>query len=168
RVADTVAEISSATTQQANGIDEMSQAIAHMDGMTQQNAGLAEESAASAGLLSDQIDRLNGLVGQFRTDRKMAAGYEPARTSVTVEQQRPAAPRAPATPAKAVKRPAKPRAAMPAPVTPDMPVAQVGIAEPERLRRMAAEAFAKPATPAPAPKAAKASGGADMGGWEEF
>jgi methyl-accepting chemotaxis protein len=171
KVAETVTEISSATTQQANGIDEMSQAIAHMDGMTQQNAGLAEESAASAGLLSDQIDRLNGLVGQFRTDRKVAVGYQPARTAVTIEQPRAAAPsRAPASPAKPVKRPAKPRQAAPVPVTPDTPMPAVGIAEPERLRRMAAEAFAKPkpASPPPSPKAAKTAGGADMGGWEEF
>ena len=31
----------------------MSQAVAHMDEMTQQNAALAEESAASAGSLSE-------------------------------------------------------------------------------------------------------------------
>jgi methyl-accepting chemotaxis protein len=36
--------------------------------MTQQNAALAEESAASAGALSSQIHRLNELVATFRTD----------------------------------------------------------------------------------------------------
>ena len=44
----------------------MSQAVAHMDEMTQQNAALAEESAASAGSLSDQIERLNDLVATFK------------------------------------------------------------------------------------------------------
>ena len=67
KVAATVADISAASGEQANGIDEMSQTVAHMDEMTQQNAALAEESAASATSLSDQIGRLNQLVASFRT-----------------------------------------------------------------------------------------------------
>ena len=45
----------------------MSQSVAHMDEMTQANAALAEESAASATSLSGQIGRLNQLVASFRT-----------------------------------------------------------------------------------------------------
>ncbi len=67
KVAATVATISSATTEQASGIDEMSQAVAHMDEMTQQNAALAEESAASSAALLDRIEQLNDLVAAFRT-----------------------------------------------------------------------------------------------------
>jgi methyl-accepting chemotaxis protein len=67
KVASTVADISAASGEQANGIDEMSQTVAHMDEMTQQNAALAEESAASATSLSDQINRLNQLVASFQT-----------------------------------------------------------------------------------------------------
>ncbi|WP_439497088.1 methyl-accepting chemotaxis protein [Bosea sp. (in: a-proteobacteria)] len=67
KVSTTVSEISTASGEQANGIDEMSQAVAHMDEMTQQNAALAEQSAASATALSDQILRLNELVASFRT-----------------------------------------------------------------------------------------------------
>ena len=67
KVSGTVMEISTATGEQANGIDEMSQAVAHMDEMTQQNAALAEQSAASASSLTGQIDRLNELVATFRT-----------------------------------------------------------------------------------------------------
>ena len=66
KVTATVTEISTAAAEQANGIDEMSQAVAHMDEMTQQNAALAEESAASASSLSDQITRLNDLVAAFK------------------------------------------------------------------------------------------------------
>ncbi len=66
RVSATVSEISTASAEQANGIDEMSQTVAHMDEMTQANAALAEESAASATSLSDQIQRLNGLVATFK------------------------------------------------------------------------------------------------------
>ncbi|QEL23278.1 HAMP domain-containing protein [Bosea sp. F3-2] len=67
KVSATVSEISAAATEQAYGIDEMSQAVAHMDEMTQQNAALAEQSAASATALANQIQRLNDLVASFRT-----------------------------------------------------------------------------------------------------
>jgi len=68
KVSSTVEEIASATTEQANGIDEMSQTVSHMDEITQQNAALAEESAASAKVLLDQIDQLTRLVAAFRTE----------------------------------------------------------------------------------------------------
>jgi methyl-accepting chemotaxis protein len=67
RVAGTVTEISSAAGEQAHGIDEMSQAIAHMDQMTQQNAALSEESSAAAAALYDKLQALNGDVAQFQT-----------------------------------------------------------------------------------------------------
>jgi methyl-accepting chemotaxis protein len=67
KVQATVSEISSAAGEQANGIDEMSQAVAHMDEMTQQNAALAQESAVSASALASQIERLNDMVASFRT-----------------------------------------------------------------------------------------------------
>jgi methyl-accepting chemotaxis protein len=79
RVTSTVSEISSASAEQANGIDEMSQAVANMDQMTQQNAALAEESAASASSLSEQIDRLNRLVAAFRVEAGSRSGGEPQR-----------------------------------------------------------------------------------------
>ena len=56
----------------------MSQAVAHMDEMTQQNAALAEESAASATSLADQIAGLNDLVSKFRTSNSVQGrrGYQ--------------------------------------------------------------------------------------------
>ncbi|PTM41570.1 methyl-accepting chemotaxis protein [Bosea sp. 124] len=67
KVAATIAEISAASGEQASGIDEMSQAVAHLDEMTQQNAALSEQSAASAGSLSGKIAQLNDLVAAFKT-----------------------------------------------------------------------------------------------------
>ncbi|MDP3411330.1 methyl-accepting chemotaxis protein [Bosea sp. (in: a-proteobacteria)] len=67
KVAATIADISAASGEQANGIDEMSQAVAHLDEMTQANAALAEQSAASAGSLSSKIGELNDLVAAFKT-----------------------------------------------------------------------------------------------------
>ncbi len=72
KVAATIADISSASGEQANGIDEMSQAVAHLDEMTQQNAALAEQSAASAGSLSGKIGQLNDLVAAFKTGQDSA------------------------------------------------------------------------------------------------
>jgi methyl-accepting chemotaxis protein len=129
KVASTVSEISAASSEQANGIDEMSQAVAHMDEMTQQNAALAEESAASAGSLSGQIQRLNDLVATFRTRQGQG---QPAMT--------------------ATARPA-PRQAS---------------SEPDRLRKLAADAFSDgrlKASPRPVPARRAAGTG---GGWEEF
>jgi methyl-accepting chemotaxis protein len=48
KVSATVTEISSATAEQAHGIEEMSQTVAHMDETTQANSALAEQSATSA------------------------------------------------------------------------------------------------------------------------
>jgi methyl-accepting chemotaxis protein len=66
KVSSTVSDISTAITEQANGIDEMSHAVSHMDEMTQQNAAVAQESAASATSLTSQTQRLMDLVVQFK------------------------------------------------------------------------------------------------------
>ncbi len=120
RVATTIAEISAASGEQAHGIDEMSQAVAHLDEMTQQNAGLAEESAASATSLSQQIGQLDQLVATFRTNATPAAANEP-----------------------------------------------------DRLRRLAAAAFAELRTARPAkapirPQVQRSAGGSHQDAWEEF
>jgi methyl-accepting chemotaxis protein len=86
KVSSTVSDISAASAEQANGIDEMSQTVAHMDEMTQQNAALAEESAASATALSNQIQRLNDLVASFRTSEG-AAGGQHLTVATTADNQ---------------------------------------------------------------------------------
>ncbi|MGO4674468.1 methyl-accepting chemotaxis protein [Bosea sp. 2YAB26] len=94
KVSATVSEISAASAEQANGIDEMSQSVALMDEMTQQNAALAEQSAASASALGDQIRRLNDLVSSFRTRdnvadlRAIAAAMSEGRGAVIEWSQR--------------------------------------------------------------------------------
>ncbi|MBA4334620.1 MAG: methyl-accepting chemotaxis protein, partial [Methylobacterium sp.] len=106
KVASTIADISSAGGEQANGIDEMSQTVAHLDEMTQSNAALAEESAASANALSDRIAQLNGLVAGYRTE---AGGSVAAASATGLQRQLQSAfaqPRA--------ARPASPPAARPA------------------------------------------------------
>ncbi len=54
KLTDVVREISSASTEQAGGIEQVGNAIAELDRSTQQNAALVEESAAAAETLSRQ------------------------------------------------------------------------------------------------------------------
>jgi len=107
----TVSEVAAASSEQANGIEEMSQTVAHMDEMTQANAALAEQSAASASALSSKIGELNTLVAGFRTGESPAAlshqpaASEPERLRTLAEaafsQQRPAPRRERAAPVHA-------------------------------------------------------------------
>ena len=66
RVSDVIAEISSASQEQSVGIDQVNQAIAQMDQVTQQNAALVEEAAAAAGAMQEQAGELARAVSVFR------------------------------------------------------------------------------------------------------
>ncbi len=66
RVSELIAEISSATVEQSAGIGQVTRAVIHLDGETQQNATLVQRSAEAATSLHDQADRLVQSVGAFR------------------------------------------------------------------------------------------------------
>ncbi|WP_082492869.1 methyl-accepting chemotaxis protein [Acidovorax sp. Leaf160] len=66
RVQQLIGDISSTLAHQSSGIAEISQAIAHLDGSTQQNAAMAEESAAATQSLSRQAHQLSEAVGFFK------------------------------------------------------------------------------------------------------
>jgi len=66
RVSDIIHEITSASTQQSNGIAEVNGAMVQLDQMTQQNAALVEESAAAAESLKDQAAGLARIVSTFK------------------------------------------------------------------------------------------------------
>src|SRR5450830_401593 len=68
RVTAIMAEITHASQEQSVGIQEVSQALGQMDGMTQQNTALVEEASAAAQELSEQALHLNEIVGQFKLD----------------------------------------------------------------------------------------------------
>mgnify|MGYP001806390328 CR=1 FL=1 len=65
RVADIVSEIACASSEQAQGLDQVNQAVTMMDDMTQKNAALVEESTAAARALQDQSVELRGMVSFF-------------------------------------------------------------------------------------------------------
>ncbi|MDM7862187.1 methyl-accepting chemotaxis protein [Alteromonas sp. ASW11-36] len=64
-VNDIMAEIASASVQQASGIEAINEAIAQMDDMTQQNAALVEEAAAAAESMNSQAEHLVSRVQSF-------------------------------------------------------------------------------------------------------
>ncbi|MGJ7523431.1 methyl-accepting chemotaxis protein [Variovorax sp. LT1P1] len=66
RVTDIMGEISSASQEQTQGIDQINQAITQMDQVTQQNAALVEEAAAAAGSMQEQAGTLVDVVGAFK------------------------------------------------------------------------------------------------------
>ncbi|KFC07231.1 methyl-accepting chemotaxis protein I [Trabulsiella guamensis ATCC 49490] len=90
RVNDIMAEIASASDEQSRGIDQVGQAIAEMDRVTQQNASLVEESAAAAAALEEQSARLNETVAVFKILRGNAPKTTPARPATTVKKSVPA------------------------------------------------------------------------------
>ena len=61
-------EISAASSEQSDGVDQMSSAITHIDEVTQQNAAMVEEAAASAANLADQASRLQQAVSVFKLE----------------------------------------------------------------------------------------------------
>ncbi|WP_333876866.1 methyl-accepting chemotaxis protein [Methylobacter sp.] len=63
-----MSEISSASTEQTAGIEQVNQAINQMDDVTQQNAALVEQAAAAAESLEEQAQNLSVTVAQFKVD----------------------------------------------------------------------------------------------------
>ena len=66
RVQVTIETISRAASEQSQGIGQINGTVSGLDGMTQQNAALVEQSAAAAESLKDQADRLNAVVSRFQ------------------------------------------------------------------------------------------------------
>jgi methyl-accepting chemotaxis protein len=66
RVTDIMGEISAASTEQSQGIEQVNRAITQMDETTQQNAALVEEAAAAAESLQDQAASLSQAVALFK------------------------------------------------------------------------------------------------------
>jgi len=66
RVADIMGEITLASREQASGIEQINQAIAQMDQVTQQNASLVVQAGESAQALNEQMNGLNRAVGVFQ------------------------------------------------------------------------------------------------------
>ena len=61
-------EIAEASEHQSGGIEQVNEAVAQMDEVTQQNAALVEEAAAASAALAEQAQQLQHVVGEFKLD----------------------------------------------------------------------------------------------------
>ncbi|WP_230463816.1 methyl-accepting chemotaxis protein [Burkholderia ubonensis] len=66
QVSDLMGEITAASQEQSKGIEQVNQAVAQMDQVTQQNAALVEEASASALSLKEQAGQLEAAISVFR------------------------------------------------------------------------------------------------------
>jgi methyl-accepting chemotaxis protein len=85
KVSDIIAEISTASDEQASGIDQVGKAITQMDELTQQNAALVEEAAAASQSLAEQAGALHETMSRYRVD----AGQDSAAAQVGRRAARP-------------------------------------------------------------------------------
>jgi methyl-accepting chemotaxis protein len=89
-VADLVAEIATASGEQAGGIEQVNKTLAQIDEMTQQNSAMVEENAAAARTLDHQADLMIERLHAFKLGAS-AAVATPARGTgqPTTRRQRP-------------------------------------------------------------------------------
>ncbi len=73
RVTQLVSDISMASEQQSTGVVQVNAAVANLDTLTQQNAAMVEELAATSSALSGQADVVSEAVRIFRTRAAAAA-----------------------------------------------------------------------------------------------
>ena len=87
KVADIIAEISAASIEQSAGIEQVNRAVMQMDQMTQQNAALVEEAAATSASMAHLASDLQKVVGKFKLEEKyiasMAVAPVPQRAAAT-------------------------------------------------------------------------------------
>ncbi|WP_404418560.1 methyl-accepting chemotaxis protein [Marinospirillum sp.] len=76
RVTDLMGEISAASDEQSQGIEQVNQAVIQMDDVTQQNAALVEEAAAAAESLEEQSQSLSDSVSAFKISRDVDSGQK--------------------------------------------------------------------------------------------
>ena len=114
KLTDVVAEIATASQEQATGIDQVNDAVTQMDQTTQQNAALVEEAAAASKAMEQNAGQLVEQIAYFRTkaalnskqvassvERPMHAGKSTTRIASSVKsfsqaKLRPVNTRAPA------------------------------------------------------------------------
>jgi len=111
RVTDIMAEISAASNEQSQGIEQVNTAITQMDEVTQQNAALVEEAAAAAESMQEEAQSLTQAVSVFKLaegqTRVVASSSatrtvaKPASRTAPVAAKKPTAGKPKALPSKA-------------------------------------------------------------------
>lgn len=83
RVTNIMGEITTVSSEQADGIAKVNAAIHQMDSTTVQNAALFEEAASATNALQEQALQQEALVGEFQLEGKPAAAAAAARAHAT-------------------------------------------------------------------------------------
>ncbi|WP_075255499.1 methyl-accepting chemotaxis protein [Herbaspirillum camelliae] len=96
RVTGVVTEISAASREQSLGIEQVNQAISHMDQSTQENAALVEEATAAAQSLQEQARQLERAVNVFKLRQEAGAVLEMDDRNTAHALPSPALPKLPA------------------------------------------------------------------------
>jgi len=164
-----VGQISQACVEQSSGIDQINQALIHMDSVTQQNAALVEEAAATSGAMRDQASSLAKHMAFFKLSGD-SSGTDAAVTRPSIASPVKKSP--PKANKKAAIKPpkAKPAAVKQAPAP--APVSLERHAEPAKQtpQWQSDKANTPPPIPKEAPKVApplqRAASGDEV--WEEF
>jgi methyl-accepting chemotaxis protein len=160
RVTDIMSDIAAASAEQSAGIEQVNLSIIEMDGMTQQNAALVEQAAASFQSLQDQAAELQRVVSIFKlSDSEEAAAEAPAPA--------PAATSTAVATRAVVARPAPPRAAPPRAASPQMkkpaPARKANPASAAKVNEKQA-----PASAGASSTSKKVAAAAASDEWEEF
>ena len=82
-VAGIMNDINAASNEQSAGIEQVNQALAQMDQVTQRNAMLVEQAAVAATSLQDQAARLAGAVSVFKLDGAQATLVHASEANVS-------------------------------------------------------------------------------------
>jgi len=101
-----LAEIASASQEQADGINQINKGVSDLDRVTQQNAGNAEELASAAEETASQVGALRDIVARFkRGESAVASGnqqlQQPAMAQASKPKQQAASPSSGGCPAAA-------------------------------------------------------------------
>jgi methyl-accepting chemotaxis protein len=90
-VTDLVSEITAASKEQAQGVEQVSETMTQMEKVTQQNAAMVEEASAAAGSMQEQADALAGAIAVFRlhAEPPVAAPAQPAPPPAEVKKPMP-------------------------------------------------------------------------------
>ena len=127
-VASLIGEISTASNEQSEGITLVSDSVAQLDQVTQQNAALVEESAAAAASLSQQANELIRVVASFKLHAGDNQGFSsPPRNNASAAAPAPASAHAP------TRAPVVPQRKPSAPLRPQAKAAHADAAPPRQI-----------------------------------
>jgi methyl-accepting chemotaxis protein len=80
KAADIVAEIAAASREQSSGVEQVNRAVSQMETVTQQNAALVEQAAASSESIVEQVKALNAMIARYKAGESQAPQAPPATT----------------------------------------------------------------------------------------